>query len=628
MLPAGGRGDWAVLLEQAGDFNDELNRENCELHRELQILRQRRQRQQGQREGADGASIAAQSASRAAALLPRVLANLRSLGSVDAASPPAPHGVEGLTEAVESAVRHVFAEVIDNARNEAALTSSEETAALVNEKVALKEFSLRQQERILELEMARARLSGGGAQEHWTSRFTSALPGALADVSAALSALDQRHHMAPAPSDASRRPASSSRPPSPSAAAAEPEHAHVPLGMAVGDECEVVGKRGAILRASDALDSDQVATLPQGSRVRILEHGPLGSRRAKVEALWAPPMATTEEAQAPAPKPAETFEAPMQAPAESTGGTDDAAPPAGDCVGGGSGDGAEGVGSATVGGSDGEAQADESTGGTDNPAPEGRIGDGGGNGGDVGPQDQERVALCEHGKVDCGDVVAAPTPLADNDTETSAGAGTDAPATDAEALESAPAAEAVRNDTAAPAEPSVDQADVASRLTAVEAALPAQGQDEKVVGAIGWLSVSTKDGKALVRPAPVVVPPVEPLPVALAAALAPAVDAPPQLEVAGSPQERRNTAAQEPTPMPKDKPVFLPDGSVVVSTTAWLSLRKERTQREKQIKALQAQVDNAAKELTHLAEVRAQLREQRGLLLESRRRGNELQEIA
>lgn len=71
-----------------------------------------------------------------------------------------------------------------------------------------------------------------------------------------------------------------------------------------------------------------------------------------------------------------------------------------------------------------------------------------------------------------------------------------------------------------------------------------------------------------------------------------------------------------------------PNGTVTLSIDAWRLLRKERAQREKQLKALQSQVDSAQEELEELAQVKAELREQRALALEHRRRGNELLETS
>eukprot|EP00933_Yihiella_yeosuensis_P009528 TRINITY_DN11547_c0_g1_i3.p1 TRINITY_DN11547_c0_g1~~TRINITY_DN11547_c0_g1_i3.p1 ORF type:complete len:509 (-),score=141.74 TRINITY_DN11547_c0_g1_i3:223-1749(-) len=80
----------------------------------------------------------------------------------------------------------------------------------------------------------------------------------------------------------------------------------------------------------------------------------------------------------------------------------------------------------------------------------------------------------------------------------------------------------------------------------------------------------------------------------------------------------------------QELPAAPPDTTqtVTVSTEAWLALRHERTQRERQIKALQTQVEAAQAELEQLVEVRAQLKVQRDLALEARRRGNELNEAA
>ncbi|CAE7736306.1 unnamed protein product, partial [Symbiodinium sp. CCMP2456] len=196
-------------------------------------------------------------------------------------------------------------------------------------------------------------------------------------------------------------------------------------------------------------------------------------------------------------------------------------------------------------------------------------------------------------------------------------------------------------------------------------------------GAAGWLSVSTKDGKALLRPLPakhpeeshpseVSVPGAEANRATAAAPEAteiiesadssarpvaaketeegPAGEGPP-LETAEAPAAPAGDpepsptpqAAGDPDPVESVAPVVaafaappeamaaeapssteavdqalgspredvqmskeVAGGSVTVSTDAWLALRHERSQRERQIKALQAQVASGQKELQKL----------------------------
>ncbi|CAK0866707.1 unnamed protein product, partial [Prorocentrum cordatum] len=92
---------------------------------------------------------------------------------------------------------------------------------------------------------------------------------------------------------------------------------------------------------------------------------------------------------------------------------------------------------------------------------------------------------------------------------------------------------------------------------------------------------------------------------------------------AGAPQ-----GAEDPDTAVARPPAAPPSSTVTVSTDAWLNLRKERNERERHIKVLQAQVNTAQQELAELARVRAKLREQRQLALEARCRGKEMHEAA
>jgi len=490
--PSPSRSDWAQLLEQASDFNDELHREHCELHREVSVLRQRQLKRRASaawsNSGNEKSSLVRKL--RAANLVPRVMSQVQQ-----ALHSPGSHtqaDAEGLSMAVEDAIRRVLA-AADASNSDTALASNEDTAALVTEKVALKEFSMRQQERLLELELAREKLAGS-SQGHWATRLTShlsALHGSLAEQQAA---------------------------PSPAVPAANlPPEKPSPPSFCIGDECRIVGRKGAILRESENLDSKEVATLPPESRVRILELGAAGSRRARVQALAV--------AQAP------------------------------------------------VGETDGQGACEGST---------------------------------------------------ENSSQQPSETGARQPAQDS--------------------------------ITDL---------DEPLTAPAGWLSVATKDFKALIRHV-VAREPVDVTPAATTAqvkdcsSLAGAEAGPdgnssvvdtPQLPsqlvevgasgpsgpvVAPSDVDGQTTGAaevQDPLPGPRVSDAAVegqpaPATTVTVSTEEWLALRNERNQRERQIKALQVQVETAQQELEQLAVVRTQLREQRNLALEARRRGTELYETA
>ncbi|CAK9047165.1 unnamed protein product [Durusdinium trenchii] len=175
---------------------------------------------------------------------------------------------------------------------------------------------------------------------------------------------------------------------------------------------------------------------------------------------------------------------------------------------------------------------------------------------------------------------------------------------------------------------------------------------------MGWLSVSTKDGKPLLRPENKS----EALPAPEVSEEAPRTDVemekPPEVEKIenegepGEPsQELESEQVEEnvgevlntemdlqlvpslPSELPEPADGAQPPqdtqgaaGSVTVSTEAWVALRQERAQRERQIKAMQAQVDSARMQLEQLDEVKAKLREYRSAALEARQRGQEFLE--
>ncbi|CAE8686197.1 unnamed protein product, partial [Polarella glacialis] len=262
----------------ASDLNDELCRESCELHREVSVLRQlqlQRRSASSAKGSATDSPLSLKRAARAAVLLPRVMSHVRR--AVRQVVVPPSAAAEGLPSAIEEAVRRVVVSMAEVARAEAAPASSEETAALVSEKVALKEFSLRQQERLLELELAREKLSFS-MQGLWGSRLTSAFQGTLGAEPSSSST-------APPPS----KPVSGGQTASSVNQQAVPV---VPLQQTIissGDVCEVVGRKGAIIRETLSLESDEVATIPTGSYVRVLEVGTGESRRARVQVLSEPP---------------------------------------------------------------------------------------------------------------------------------------------------------------------------------------------------------------------------------------------------------------------------------------------------------------------------------------------------
>lgn len=473
---------WVHLLEQASDLNDELCRENCELHREASVLRQR----QLDRSRAAASPINAK-ATMAAKVLPRVMSHVRrALRDTDFPE-PLPPTLEKAPEAIEDAVRRVMLAAADGADcGDVALASREDTAALVSEKVALKEMAAQQQERLQELELLKERLSGG-TPGHWASRWAGAWRGPLSE------SLHQPAALAAAAAAAATGSGST-----PAAAPStlqgdgkrSGQNAPAALNLAVGDEYEVVGRKGAILRSGEDLESPLVVTLPPGSRVRVLELGVNCNRRARVAAVATP-------------------------------------------------DGASAVGT----------QGDQTM------------------------------------------------PDAHGDA----------------------------------------------------------GDDAELPPASGWLSVTTKEGKALIRPAPSLAPPPPPPPpepssdpappqlpgegdagANSAATMASSEDAGASAQDAASPVA--GGAAEGPAPIPAmgpngHAPLVMAEASadrrsVTVSTDAWLELRGERVQRQQQIRTLEEQVEAARHEVQQLAKIRSELRQQRSEALLLRQQGNELQELA
>eukprot|EP00434_Breviolum_minutum_P007535 symbB.v1.2.006652.t1/scaffold372.1/size218212/4 len=236
-------GIYAQLLEQATDLHNELCRENSELRREVAELRQRQL--QRMKRDAD-ASLTA----KVRRLMPRAMSNIRNA----LRDLPAESSGEGLPSLLEEAINRVFASMADLQESNAAMASGEETAALIAEKVALKEFCIHQQERLLELELAKEKLHANSG--NWALRLTSAFQG-IAEPAPRASPKNGRQQEV----------------------VVQPPLVHV------GDECEVVGRRGAILRETEDLQSPLVATVAQGGHVRIVEVASSQSRRALVEAV-------------------------------------------------------------------------------------------------------------------------------------------------------------------------------------------------------------------------------------------------------------------------------------------------------------------------------------------------------
>jgi hypothetical protein len=472
--------EWGIILEQASELNDELCRENCDLHREVAVLRERRAKRLAAADvSANGAAQkAVVNASWAKEITPRVTSHVRrslqQLNRVgvdaDGSSNASIQHDKELLQLLEDAVRKVLLAAAEGVRGSeaAALASSEETATLIQEKLMLKEMSLMNSERLLELEFARDKLSGGTQGSQWAQRLLSnVLQGNLTDAAVV--------------GGTSSMPANSMAVPT---IERPPESA-----VAVGSQLVVVGKKGAILRETVDLESEKVVTLPPGSHVRILELGTADSRRAKVLTL------------------------------------------------------------SIAGGS-------------------------------------------LHSSADAGE----PDPEAPRPVEAST-----LPGEDATTSSSADAAH------------------------------------------VGWLSMTTKDGKALLRPADAheAIPPASAQPVESSNAESgqDQVIQTADSETAGECDDSRLASSplasgsrdgrrpSEEAALPEVS--FSKDQSTVtVSTDCWLALRQERQQREQQIRALELQVAAARREIQQLAEIRAQLRSQRAVALDMRRKGSELQEAA
>eukprot|EP00931_Biecheleriopsis_adriatica_P076344 TRINITY_DN50066_c0_g1_i1.p1 TRINITY_DN50066_c0_g1~~TRINITY_DN50066_c0_g1_i1.p1 ORF type:complete len:1116 (-),score=305.05 TRINITY_DN50066_c0_g1_i1:30-3377(-) len=684
------KGVWAQLLEQASDLNDELCRENCELHREVSVLRQRRLERLGQcQQGGSSSSRA----TRARVLLPRVMSNVRRAVR-DLPLPDVP-GAEGLPAAIEDAVRGVVVSMAELERGEAAFASSEETAALIAEKVALKEFSMRQQERLLELELAREKLSLS-MPGLWASRLTSAFQGTLSEPSSSSTA----------PPPSRQVPKEATPPP-------------VQHSIAPGDMCEVVGRKGAILRETEDLESAQVATIPPGSRVRILEVGASSSRRALVqviEASEAEPLpaqaADSVASQDASPvgwlsvstKDGKALVRPLLAGGEAPSRKTSEDPKECHTEGGPSKrsedvtrEGAEGSreqtsdeiipepettsGGATEQTSDELIRATEAdnAGGRETTMDAKGIGekDAGREGGrETGLEEEDEDTAPR--EAEAGDAVNGRESASDDDRERRLRGGSETSG-DAEERSSreveeaigaeteqvpqeteAEASEQIRGDGHASSDqsserrPDVMQEDDTApeaaqawtrqadsdkvqeldeeRLEMEHQEQPQQDTEEGLREDEAENGDQANDqgvhddesGKDATERTEVVEE-------RTGHDREAAEDEQKEvLEEKGSHGEDMDPApeAYERSNKAKNDSSSGASKTVTVSTDAWLALRHERTQRERQIKALQAQVDSAQKELRQLDEVRAQLREQRSLALEARRRGNEFQEAA
>lgn len=416
-------------------------------------------------------------AAKARALLPPAMSNLKN-AMRELPLPDIP-GAEGIASAVEEAVQGVLAAFAELGPS-AALASDKETEALVAEKVALKEFCIRQQERLVELEVAKEKASHSS---NWALRM---IQGTLAETGSAT--------MLPAGGETAEVSTKASPP---------------PLVVAAGEECEVVGRKGAILRETEDLHTALVATVPPGGHVRIIQVG-ASARRALAEVVDAP------EAQVP-----EGW----------------SAVPSG------------AAGWLSVSTKDGKALL--------------------------------RPLPAKHSQESYPSEVSVPgaeanraTAAAPEDTEIIEGADSSA----------APVAKETEEEPAGDPEPSPTP-EAAGDPVPVESLAPVA-------------SASAAPPEAMAMEAP---PSTE------------AVD-----QALGSPRED----------VQMSKEAAGERGSVTVSTDAWLALRHERSQRERQIKALQAQVASGQKELQKLDEVRAKLREQRSTALQVRQDAMEFQEAA
>eukprot|EP00913_Durusdinium_trenchii_P011948 g11223.t1 len=227
-------GIYAQLLEQASDLNDELCRENCELRREVSDLRQRQlQRMKRDAEGSRSAKVRK--------IMPQAMSNIRSaLRDLDLEDAPS---IEGLPSLLEEAANRVFASMAELQESNAAMASGEETAALIAEKVALKETG--------QIEIEALRLDWELLGVLYPPATTSLGAGACEGK-------------------------------------ADGDILQLGFAFDVGDECEVVGKKGAILRETEDLQSALVATVPPYGHVRIVQVAATQARRALVEVIDSP----------------------------------------------------------------------------------------------------------------------------------------------------------------------------------------------------------------------------------------------------------------------------------------------------------------------------------------------------
>lgn len=472
-------GIYTQLLQQASDLNSELCRENSELRREVAELRQRQV--QRMKRDADSSRTA-----KVRRLMPRAMSNIKS------ALRDLPEPAEGLPHMLEEAANRVFASMAELQESNSAMASGEETAALIAEKVALKEFCIHQQERLLELELAKEKLHANSG--NWALRLTSALQG--------ISEVAPRH--------------------SPKNGAQQEVVVQLPI-VNVGDECEVVGRRGAILREREDLESPLVATVGQGGHVRIVQVASSESRRALVEVIDSPEVDP---------------------------------PPAGGCAVPGS------IGWLSVSTKDGKALI------------------------------RPVSAMSE---------VAQVVPSA--------------PAAPSQPRLDAPEAEEAATEKSAE---QAEQSQQTEKEQTEHTEQTEQTEQNEQTEQTEQIEQKLEEGEASkVEPSEEVTE--VPEEKASEAESAPVAGVPStETEVPKEPPESKDAEPEAPALEGK--------GSLRASNEAWVELRRERRQRERQVKAMQAQVESARKQGEQLDEVKTKLREYRSAALEARVRGQEFLE--
>lgn len=262
--------EWEASLRQQNAANDELCSENGRLRAEVERLLAEERAAAASAANADGEAAAAAGAADASGggeaavadeeLQGAVREALRQAAEQWRASLPEEEGPQAdawsqrLLLAVEEAVGETFREDMPAASAPAACGRSqvEETVALVEEKLMLRELVQRQQERIEELE---SELHASGAAPG--SALTDAVARGLSDAGGALSAGISAVLLAQ-----QRLP---------------------PRAVAtVGCEYEIISKLGAIVRRGESLRSDQVAELAPGSRVRVMAVSERYPRRVEI----------------------------------------------------------------------------------------------------------------------------------------------------------------------------------------------------------------------------------------------------------------------------------------------------------------------------------------------------------